>query len=310
MKQRLISTLIACLLLSACTLIKEKAVQPRPVLPHNHLLTAEALAIEGRWGEAVELLKQAIAQGLGSDKYLTALSEITQQQKSHEGKLQAKLLLEETKALQKQLPILNKLAYSNPHNQEVTERLFSTRSGLILNRKALSECGWQHSGHSNPLARQCLELALSIEANSEDQRLLDQLTEKKVQTIKKEVQKQQGIREKQWKDRNQDRLQQAKQLFKHSQFDEARKQLKLLLREDSNNEEAKKLLSQLQAKLESHLDSLLKTGDRMYREGEIEGAKAIWQAALNMDPTDLRAKEKIERADRVLKNLESLRKTN
>ncbi len=310
MIQRVITTLLASLMLGACSLLKEYTAQPEPVLPDNPLVTAEKLAADGRWGEAVSLLEQAIAQGRGDEKTLAALSETSQQQKAHEDELQAKLVLEETRALQRLLPILNGLAYSDPDNEKIAEKLFSARSSLILNRKALSMWGWQLVNRHNALARECLELALSIEADTEDQRLLQQLTVKKEQTVEKEVQKQRGIREKQWKNRNQDLLEQARQLFQNSQFDESRKQLNILLREDPDNAEAKQLLATLRTRLESYLDSLLKTGDRMYREGEIEGAKALWQAALNLDPDDARAKEKIERADRVLKNLESLRKPN
>lgn len=310
MKQRLTLTLIACLLLNACSLTKEKEAQPKPDLPDNPLVTAEKLATEERWGEAVTLLEQAIAQGWGKDTYLAALFEIARQQKIYEGELQAQLLLEETKALQKQLPILNRLAHSDPYNQQTAEKRLATRSGLILNRKVLSECGWQQSYRHSNLAQQCLKLALSIEANAKDQRLLEHLTTEKEQTIQKEVKKQQKIRDKQWKNRNQDRLQQARLLLRDSQFVESRKQLNLLLREDPNNIEAKKLLSKLKITLEAYLGSLLKVGDRMYREGQIEGAKAIWRTALNLDPNDVRAKEKMERADRVLKNLESLRQTN
>lgn len=310
MKQRLTLTLIACLLLNACSLIKEKQVQLKPVLPDNPLVAAENLATERRWGEAVTLLEQAIAQGWGKDNYLAALSETMQQQEIYEGELQAHLLLEETKALQKQLPILNRLAHSDPNNLQTAEKLLTVRSGLIFNRKALSECGWQQSYRQGTLAQQCLKLALSIEANAKDQRLLKQLTTKKDQTIQKEEKKQQEIKNTQWENRNQERLQQARLLLRNSQFVKSRTQLNLLLREDPNNKEAITLLSKLKITLEASLDSLLKVGDQMYREGQIEEAIATWQTAMDLDPNDLRAKEKMERADRVLKNLESLRKAN
>lgn len=309
MRQRLFLTAIACLLLGSCSLMTRDRDRNKPVLPPNPLQTAESLADNGRWGEAAHLLQLAIAQGLGNDDYLSALSKISQRQKSHEDKLEAELLLEETTALQKQLSILDKLVYSDPNNQQATTRQLSARDELMRKRSALSACGWQQHTRNSSLARRCLEQALAIKANTEDQQLLEQINKKNAQTIMQAVQKQQGILEKQWKNRNQDRLQLASQLFENSKFDEARKQLRLLLHEDPDNEEAKKLLSQLQARLDSYMNHLLETGDRMYREGEIEGAKALWQAAQNLDPDDVRAKEKIERADRVLKNLETLRKT-
>jgi hypothetical protein len=310
MNPRLVSLLLPCLLLSACSMLKLQLPQAKPVLPENPLLEAEQLASDKRWGEAVHLLEQAVAQGYDDTAYLDALAETTRQQKVYEDELRARLLLEETKAVQNQLPILEKLAHSEPQNPQLSERLTSARNQLTLDRKTLSTCGWSQAARDNQLARQCLELALSIEDDPQDRRLLERLTEKKVQTIKREVQKQRGIREKQWKDRNQGRLHQARQHFQDGQLDESRKQLRRLLQEDPHNQEARQLLSQVEKLLEIHMDNLLKAGDRMYREGEIEGAKALWQAASKMDPDDIRATEKIERADRVLKNLESLRKSN
>jgi len=309
MNPRLLSLLLPCVLLSACSLTRPLTPPPKPVLPDDPLASAEQLATDGRWGEAVRLLRQAVEQGLDDEAYLRALAETSRRQKTHEDELRTRLLLEETRALHKQLPILEQLAYSDPRNPQLEQRLLDSRNQLSLKRKALSTCGWRQSARDSKLARQCLELALKIEDDPQDRRLLQQLTEKKVQIIKQEVQKQRGIREKQWKDRNQDRLQQAKRHARDSQLDEARNQLKLLLQEDPENPQAKQLLSQVETRLAAYLENLLKAGDRMYREGEIEGAKALWQAALKLDPNDARAKEKVERAERVLKNLESLRKT-
>lgn len=318
MKQGLFLLIIASLLLNACTIIKPKQAAPSAELPDdsleklpdNPLTVAKQLSSEGRLGEAVTLLERGIAKGLGNEEYLATLSKVVLRKKSLEDKLQAQLLVEETRTLQRQLPILNRLAHTDPFDQDVAEKLLSVRSGLILNRKALSECGWKQAEYHSDIAVQCLQLALSIETNEEDQSLLEQLTVKQAKTIQKEVEKQQGLKKKQSEDRNQGRLQQAREYFQNGQFNDARNQLKLVLREDPDNDTAKKLLSTVKERLEAYLDSLLKTGDSLYREGEIEGAKAIWQAALKLDPHDTRAKEKIERADRVLKNLESLRQTN
>ena len=70
------------------------------------------------------------------------------------------------------------------------------------------------------------------------------------------------------------------------------------------------MLSNVESRLKSYLENLLNAGDRLYREGEIEGAKATWRAALTPDPQDPRAREKIERAQRVLDNLENLRRSD
>ncbi|MGD8589605.1 MAG: hypothetical protein PVG22_12330, partial [Chromatiales bacterium] len=120
-------------------------------------------------------------------------------------------------------------------------------------------------------------------------------------------QQKQDILEQQRKNWIHDSLLEAKRLYEKNQFNPARKLLNQVLEEEPGNPEAKKLLSQLEGRLHGHLENLLKTGDKLYQEGEIEAARDIWEAALQLDPENALAKEKLERANRVLENLESLR---
>jgi tetratricopeptide (TPR) repeat protein len=301
-------TFIFCLLLGGCSQIKYQPHHPR--LTDNPLASAKELAVEERWGEAEALLAYAIAEGWDSDLYQNALQQTTELRMAHERKLRDQLLTEQTTTLQKQLPILNKLERSDPNDQVLRQAITNIRQDLKQKRKALSDCGRQHKDQASSLARQCLELALSLEANTHDQLLLDQLTDKKIQTTQDEVRKQQDIRVQQWKSQLQERLRTAEALYQKGQLNKSRKQLERLLAEDPSNDKAKELLVRLRAELKVHLDRLLEAGDRLYREGEIEGAKALWQAALKLDPRDSRIIEKLERVDRVLENIETLRKTN
>jgi predicted Zn-dependent protease len=112
-----------------------------------------------------------------------------------------------------------------------------------------------------------------------------------------------------WKHRNKRRMQEAERYFESGQLTESKRVLRLLLKEDPRHAGAKKLLRKVDSRLKSYIENLLAAGDRLYREGEIEGAKATWRAVLSLDPQEQRAREKIERAQRVLDNLESLRKS-
>ena len=255
------------------------------------------------------MLEAAVAQQGENPDYRVQLNKTRLLKQSHERELQDLLLIEQTSALQKQLPIMVRLARSDPADQTRQDRLEQIHQDLKQNRRALSHCGWYQYSLNPKLARRCLTLALSLETDPQDQRLLDHLQKKQLKAQQAQEQKQQAIRQQVLKSRNQERLQQARKFHRANRLNEARKQLNLVLKEDPENKQALQLLSLLKNKLEGYLDNLLKAGDRLYREGEVEGAKAIWQAAYNLDPNDARAREKIERAQRVLENLDTLRKT-
>lgn len=300
-------TLIISLFLSGCSLLTKQPAEP--ALTSNPLTTSEKLMAEGRFGEAIALLKKAIAQGMDSETYHRALKQALKTKKLRDEELQDQLLIEETLALQKTQPILQKLLLSSPQDPTLTHRIDSIADEIAHNQESLSHCGWRQS-HLNPhLAKQCISIALSIKTDNQDKRLLVHLLSEKQKTSRQAEKEQNAILEQERKNRNQERLQKATELYKKKHLKQAKELLNLILKDDPGNEQATKQLTQVNNRLARHLERLFKAGDRLYQDGDIEGAIAIWQAALNLDPSNELALEKIHRAQRVLENLESLRTT-
>ncbi|MEW8195057.1 MAG: hypothetical protein AB2793_15195, partial [Candidatus Thiodiazotropha sp.] len=224
--------------------------------------------------------------------------------------LNDQLLISNTSALKNQLPILTKLTQASPDKPHYASLLQETRETLLSMQKALSECAWRHFKRNNALSKDCLTLALSLKQDKADQNLMEHLLKEQIQYKKEVAKKEQVNREQKWKKRIDKNLTEAQRLVESGQLKEARRALKLVLKESPKNETAKKLLADVNRTLKKYIENLLLAGDRLYRDGEIESAKATWRAALTLDPLDLRAREKIQRAQRVLDNLENLRKTN
>lgn len=300
-------TLIISLFLSGCSLPTKQPAEP--ALTSNPLTTSEKLMAEGRFGEAIALLKKAIAQGMDSETYHRTLKQALKTKKLRDDELQDQLLIEETLALQKTQPILQKLLLSSPQDPALTHRIDSIADEIAQNQESLSHCGWRQS-HLNPqLAKQCISIALSIKTDNQDKRLLVHLLSEKQKASRQVEKEQNAILEQERKNRNKEHLQKATELYKKKHLKQAKELLNSILKEDPENEQATKQLTQVNRKLARHLERLFKAGDRLYQDGDIEGAIAIWQAALNLDPSNELAIEKIHRAQRVLENLESLRTT-
>ena len=302
--------LISLTLLSGCQLLPTKQSEP-PVLPNQDIISAvNQLQAKGRYGQAIDLLETAITTEGKAKAYTKSLQEIRLRQTIQEQELHDQLLISKTSALKNQVPILEKLTRSSPDNPEYSRQLEETQQELLLLRKSLSECGWRHFRKNNALAKECLTIALSLEQDEQDLRLMGYMLKEQKQNREKTETTERTQREIAWKHRNRQHMEEANRLYESGQLTEARRVLKTILQEDPKNASAKALLKNVESRLKSYLENLLSAGDRLYREGEIEGAKATWRAAQTLDPQDKRAREKIERAQRVLDNLENLRKND
>lgn len=300
---------IVLMFLSGCQLLAIKQTTP-PALPNQDTISAiKKLEAKGRYGQAINLLESAINTQGKAEVYTRLLREIRLQQTILEQELHDQLLISKTSALKNQVPILAQLTHSSPENPAYSRELKETQQQLLLLRQSLSECGWRHFRKNNALAKDCLSIALSLEQDEQDLRLMQYLLEEQKENKEKSELTQRAQREMAWKQRNQQRMEEAKRLNESGQLTEARRVLKMILKEDPKNSPAKALLDNVESRLKNYLENLLSAGDRLYREGEIEGAKATWRAALTLDPQDERARDKIERAQRVLDNLENLRKS-
>jgi hypothetical protein len=293
-------------LLSGCQLLELKPATPASVNT-NHITIARQLEAKGRYGQAIDVLEEAIARDGKAEVYTQAMREIRLLQTRTQQELEDRLLISRTSALKNQVPILEQLLRSDPENKTYAKQLKQTRQQLRQLQQPLSECGWHHYKKNNALAKDCLTLALSLEPKEQDERLMAYMLEEQKQNLKKTQTVERTKRERVWKHRNQKRLEEAQRLSEAGQLTEAKRVLKVILKEDPRNDNAKKMLRRVQNRLKTYIENLLAAGDRLYREGEIEGAKATWRAALSLDPQEQRAREKIDRAQRVLDNLENLR---
>lgn len=293
-------------LLSGCQLLEFKK-NPAASADTSRIEVARRLEAKGHYGQAIGVLEEAIARDGKAESYTQALLEIRLKQIAMKQELQDELLISQTSALKNDIPILEQLLYSDPEQKIYAKQLKQTRRQLQQLRKPLSECGWRHFKENNALAKDCLSLALSLEPNEQDQRLMAHMLKEHKQNLKKIQTGVRVKRERAWKHRNQQRLEEAHRLQERGQLTEARQVLKTILKEAPRNDSAKMMLHDIEKRLNHNIENLLAAGDHLYREGEIEGAKATWRAALSLDPQDRRAREKIDRAQRVLDNLENLR---
>jgi predicted Zn-dependent protease len=311
MNQPLLSSLLILTLLSGCALLapNRQPAETEFKLPQDPLAVSQQLSAEDRLEEALVLLDAAIAQGWNDAAYLQARDRVRKRKKTLQEELTDRLLIQQSRSHQAQLPLLIKLVQIDPHNLEAKQSLTDVQKKLQENRQNLSDCGMRQFELRPELARECLELSLSLESTDKDQLLLTMLAEKakKAQQIQaKKAQARLKQARQQWIEET---LHEAMTLYEADRYKEARQRVNQVLAEAPDHAEGKKLLARLEEELQLYLANLMKTGDRLYREGAIEGAHKVWKEALQLDPENRLARDKLERAERVLDNLKDLRES-
>ncbi|MCU7893224.1 MAG: hypothetical protein KZQ78_17225 [Candidatus Thiodiazotropha sp. (ex Ustalcina ferruginea)] len=255
--QRLFTAALLLLLLNGCQLIETKK-DPEPV-NENVLNKSRLLVAKGRYGEAIRLLDHARTRtdNKPNHTYDDELRNIRSQQKTLEEELTDQLLISNTSALKNQLPILTKLSQASPETPHYYQLLQETNKQLESMQQALSECAWRHFKRNNALAKDCLTIALSLRQDEADQNLMEHLLKEQKQHKKAVATQEKAVREQKWKQRIDKHLAEARQLTESGQLKDARKALKLVLKESPSNEAAKKMLSEVNGRLDKYIENLL-----------------------------------------------------
>lgn len=88
----------------------------------------------------------------------------------------------------------------------------------------------------------------------------------------------------------------------------ARKNIEVLNRIAADHPEVIRLDAYISARIDTLVKQMSDKGSMLYRQEKIEPAREVWQEALALDPDNKKLRENIDRATRVLKKLERLRK--
>jgi tetratricopeptide (TPR) repeat protein len=266
---------------------------------------ARVLRYSGRYVEALERLDTALGLRPNDAELQAERAETEKGWRQLEQALRDELLVIEARAAQRRLPLLRRLVRASPEEQGLRDELNGMRKDQNRQAAALSACGRRRAEHDPALASQCLGLALAAREDAADRALLKRLRPPatpagKPQTRKSTTAGAAGATEK-------PRVAEARDLMKAGKHYAAILLLDKMLDEDPGSMTALNLLQEAQASLERIMDNMLSTGDRLYRQGRVKGALAVWQAAVEMDPESIPAREKSERALRVLHNINTLR---
>lgn len=267
---------------------------------------ARILRYSARYVEALDRLDRALLLCPDDTELQAERTETEKGWRRLEQALRDELLAIETHAAGRRLPLLRRLVRANPEEQGSRDELNRILKERNRQSTALSACGRRQAEHDPALARRCLGLALAIREDAADRVLLKRLQPPAAPAGKPQARKKPTAAVATGATKA-PRVAEVRDLMKAGKYYAAIRLLEEMHAENRDSMVTGNLLREARVSLERNMNTMLSTGDRLYRQGRVKEALAVWQVALEMNPESIPAREKTERALRVLHNINTLR---
>ena len=299
---RLIKLLLITVNLSGCTSTPVK--KPDSTIRHkpdNSLQQAANLRQQGKWAAAIRTLQQGLTEHPESRILKETLNNLRQAWQHEKKTLYQQVLVSETRALLEQVKLLDSIDENSSTDIRAKTALLLKGIQLKGNIDELKKCVQYQKEHNLELANTCGSLLNRIEQSKESQQQYNEINIAYKQALK-------ASRKSMAQQSEQQLLKEAEQQIELGQYLKAHELLKEVLQLSPENTRALQLIRQLDSTLKQQAEILFSVGDQLYREGKLEQAVAVWHSLLKLTPDNATVEAKIERAEHVLKKLESLRK--
>ncbi|MDH3713192.1 MAG: hypothetical protein OET44_05000 [Gammaproteobacteria bacterium] len=266
----------------------------------------EQMIAAGQWYNAELQLNEGLRKLPKSDALQQSRSRFLSRRSEHLAAINHELIIARGRGLPAEIAALEKLATVDPRDSELQEEVDRRHTMLTEAQRGLIDCGRAALAvGQTERALECLTIAQSIRHSREVDGLLAASQKSKTakkQQVKAAAQK----REERDQTRKIDELRSAyKKSLQNGDLNTARKHLDTLLKQQPTKalrQESVRLDQRIQRRVERSLED----GRKLYTQGDFQGARAIWVAALRLDPGNQELKDNIARAERVLKKLKTL----
>jgi hypothetical protein len=306
--------LLLGLLLGGCAVLEQRLLdtptEPTPASAATTVEQARGLAAEGRWMAAVRSLEAARRYHPEDPVLTAALVEIESGRAAAERQLDDRLLVAEAEHARRKIELLERLAAVQAQPESLltlSRRLFleEVQQGRL---QELVACAQAQVAQDPALARRCLDQASALAADDKAAASLETVAEQ-LRVTEADVEQRRLAEQRRARQRRaRALLDDARTAIDRHDYRDALDLLDEVERLQPGDREMAGLRDQAQAMLSPQIDALVRLGDHLYLDEQLEAAVVTWQAALALMPGDEEIKARIERARTVLNRLEDLRR--
>lgn len=303
-------TIVCCLcvvaLVGGCAL--PKPVEPLRLFesPGDALEISNEAVEAGRWSEALKTLDSAIERFPGEARLIERRRRLGDEWSHLEPLWEDQLATTQARAMFEEVEVMEPLVTAQPERVMLALQLSQRKKRLRSLRAALLECAERRHESDLPFAKSCAELGDRIASDEKSQALVALIAEKIDAQEKIERKRKAKVARSQLSSQ----INKAEKKLAARDYSGAAAAVSRVLAANPNNARAKAIQKKLEKTTSEQNTNLNDMANKAYTSGEIDAAIQLWEASLRIVPEQPEVKERLERAVRVLKNLEDLKAEN
>jgi len=287
---------------------KAGRVPAPPAYSAEALKLADEMAKAGRWSVAIAVLDSASREYPGDPAIEAHRVSMLERWERQERVLEDLIMVGNAENQKRKITVLEKLSRAEPANLIVTSRRIYWKEVLASKIERLTACGEYHVTADTALARRCFQLASGMAATPEIEQRLAGISEQLRLTENIAAERQRAKEVKVRQRRAKVLLDDAKAAIDERDYRRALDILEKVAKLQPNNSEVSGLQAEAWSMISPQVEALVKLGDHLYLDEQLDAAVATWQAALILKPDDEAILGRIDRAKTVLNRLDSLRR--
>lgn len=275
---------------------------------------ARQLVNQDRWPQALKLYDDAMERLPRSTALRDGLADLHKQQQAHINVQEQELVIAKGEWLANVIGVYQRMSNTEPRNDSYDKQLQKYRSEGEQVAESLIKIGMQAQSVGNDdIASRAIPLAARL---SEKKEIL-QAAQKYEQTRDRGARDSRVMQDKRWRDlaqREQERTEAIKQLtndyntaIKQKDYATARTVLGRLRSFAPEVVNEKGYEKELNEKIDIESNHLYNDGVTYYGRSQFEKARDSWKKTLELTPTHTKAKESLDRVEKVLERINQLR---
>ena len=217
-------------------------------------------------------------------------------------------MVDDAENQQRKLAALDRLGRAAPGDLLLTSRRIYWKEVLASKLERLAACAEIHAEARPALAKRCYTVASELTISDEIERRLNAVAAQLREGESLAAQRRKARAEKERQARAKVLLDEAKVAIDAHDYRRALDVLTQVAELQPGDPEVAGLQQEAWAMISPQVEALVKLGDHLYLDEQLEAAVATWKAALNLKPKDEDILARIERARTVLDRLDVLRK--
>lgn len=267
------------------------------------------LQARGKWNDALYQLNVAQKNYPQSRKLASTRKLIKRRQTIASYRLQTRLLLSRGQWLLDSTSRKKALARINPYDTRLQQEAREAEKDRVWVARELTRRGIAALNNRNySLAEKCLTLADRLHFSGETTMALAKLAAIRYRIQVRLERARKKREDRRYRRRVARQIRRARLALDNGQLLKARKIVAGLKNSGAYHPSLYRLDNSIETAIRNRISELTHNGDEMYSHGNIKGAREAWRSALRLQSGNRTLISRINRADRVLKHLEELRR--